>query len=430
MSTVTVVQAARKYGDFYVPRFEITASGTGVSAGVLRDVSQVIYNDSITEIDSFDITVANWETDPNKRAFKYVGAETSVKGSSPQERLFNPCAGEFELKLGYGGELATLIKGSTTSLEPSFPAGSAPTLTVRVLNALHKLRGKQHRDHWPNKRVSEGQMKISRIAQDIGQRRIDGEAFPLPIRINQDAMGKEPLLDYLAQDNVFDIDFLLLEARKIGYAVYVDLERKGREVKEVLVFGPSDARHEGVPRTVYELEWGISLIDFAPKLSTANQVKSVSVKSWDRQKNKAIVEKVDLRDPGITTNADLLELLDVPGCRPREEVVSDEPMRTPPQARRRAQALLSEKLKTMVEGSGTTVGLPDLRAGQQVHIKGLGARFSGVYFVTKTTHTLNDSGYITKFTARREAPLPASGPGAAVVAGAAADAGAIAGATP
>ena len=48
----------------------------------------------------------------------------------------------------------------------------------------------------------------------------------------------------------------------------------------------------------------------------------------------------------------------------------------------------------------------DLRAGQQVHVKGLGARFSGVYFVTKSTHTVNDSGYITKFTARREAPLP------------------------
>lgn len=409
MSTLTVVQAAKKYGDFYVPRFEITTSGANVSAGVLRDVSQVTYNDSITEIDSFEVTVANWDTDPKKRSFKYVGAETTVKGSSPQERLFLPCAGEFELKLGYGGELTTLIKGSTTTLEPSFPSGGAPTLTVRMLNALHKLRGKQHRDHWPNKRVTEGQMKISRIAQDIGQRRVDGEVFPLPIRINNEAMAKEPLLDYLAQDNVHDIDFLLLEARKIGYAVYVDLERKGREVKEVLVFGPSDARHEGVPRTTYELEWGISLIDFAPKLSTANQVKSVSMKAWDRQKNKAIVEKVDFKDPAITTNVDLLELLDVPGCRPREEVISDEPMRTPAQARRRALAILSERLKTMVEGSGTTVGLPDLRAGQQVHIKGIGARFSGVYFVTKTTHTLNDNGYITKFTARREAPLPASG---------------------
>lgn len=413
MPAVTLVEAAKKYGDFYVPRFEITASGSGIDPSVLRDVTTITYNDSITEIDSFDITVANWDTDPKKRTFKYVGAETSVRGSTPTQRLFNPCVGEFELKLGYGSELATIVKGSTTSLEPTFPAGAAPTLTVRMLNALHKLRGKQHRDHWPNNRLGASRMKISRIAQDVGTRTIDGERFPLPIRISNDALRDEPLLDYVAQDNLYDIDFLMLEARKIGYVVYIDLERQGRNTREVLYFGPSDEKHPAVPRTQYELEWGISLIDFAPKLSTANQVKSVTVRSWNRQTNRAINEKVSLNDPGITVNSDLIELLDVPGCRPREDVVTNEPMFTDAQAKRRATALLSDKLKQMVEGTGTTVGLPDMRAGQQVLIKGLGARFSGVYFLTKTTHTINDSGYITKFTARREAPLPAGSGGAA-----------------
>jgi phage protein D len=63
---------------------------------------------------------------------------------------------------------------------------------------------------------------------------------------------------------------------------------------------------------------------------------------------------------------------------------------------------MEEKLKQLVEATGTTVGLPDLRAGQKVKIIGLGKRFSGTYFVIKTTHTINDSGYVTKFTARRE----------------------------
>lgn len=406
MATTTVVDAARRYGQFYMPRFEISAAGAGLGPAVLRDVTQVVYNDSTSEIDSFELTLANWDSDPARRGFKYVGAETSVPGATPLQRLFNPCVGEFELKIGYGSELAPVVKGSTTSLEPSFPAAGPPTLTVRLLNALHKLRGKQHRDHWPNKRVGAAQMKISRIVQDVGQRRIDGETFPLPIRISQEAMAREPLLDYLAQDNLHDIDFLLLQARQIGYDVYIDLERQGREMREVLVFAPSDARHPGVPRATYELEWGISLIDFTPKLSTANQVKSVTVKAWDRSTNKAIKEKVALGDPSVTTNRDLVPLLDVPGCRPREEVVAEETMANPAQARRRAAAILDEKLKGMVEATGTCVGLPDLRAGQQVHVKGLGARFSGVYFVIKSTHTINDAGYLTKFTARREAPLP------------------------
>ena len=49
-----------------------------------------------------------------------------------------------------------------------------------------------------------------------------------------------------------------------------------------------------------------------------------------------------------------------------------------------------------------THGLPSLCAGVKVNIEGIGARFSGTYYVTSTTHTLGESGYITRFDARRE----------------------------
>ena len=34
----------------------------------------------------------------------------------------------------------------------------------------------------------------------------------------------------------------------------------------------------------------------------------------------------------------------------------------------------------------------------------VGVRFSGEYFITDTTHTISDAGYITKFNGRREEP--------------------------
>ncbi len=125
MAATTLREAAAVYEDFYAPRFEIRAGGQAIPASVLRDVVQVSYSDSTTEIDSFDITVNNW--DPEKRAFRYTGAETSIEGDDATQRLFNPGAAEFELKLGYGSELLTMMRGTTTSLEPSFPAGGAPT---------------------------------------------------------------------------------------------------------------------------------------------------------------------------------------------------------------------------------------------------------------------------------------------------------------
>lgn len=419
--TITVPQAATSFANFYVPRFEISASGRSLDSGVVRDVLQVTYNDSTTEIDSFDVTVSNWS--PERREFKYVGAEQSVMGDTSTHRLFNPGAGEFELKLGYGSELVTMMRGTTTSLEPSFPASGAATLTVRALNALHQLRSRQHRDRWPNSRVPRAQVKISRIARDIGQRRNEGGCrFPLPIRTSERALRREPVLDSVSQDNQFDIDFLLIEARKLGYVVYVDQEPQGRTTREVLYFGPPDERHPGVPDLRYELKWGISLIDFSPKLSTANQVSGVEIRGWNRSSNRAIRPRVttsesDLRRYNITTNTDLLELvqrrdtlgLPLGTCREREEIIVNEPQFTLQQAERRAADKLGERLGQMVEATGTTIGLPQLRAGQRIMIDDVGRRFRGVYFVTKTTHTINDSGYTTKFTAHRQAALPRDG---------------------
>lgn len=411
MPATPLREVSERFGHFYVPRFELSGGGSALSQSVIRDVISVTYNDSTTDIDSIDVTINNW--DAELRQFKYVGAETSVAGGSGNQRLFNPNASEFELKFGYGSALATIMRGFCTSLEPTFPAGGAPTLTVRLLNVLHRLRTKKHRDHWPNRRIARGQVKLSRVAQDVGQRRVEGCAFPIPIRINEDAMREEPVLDYLAQDNLYDIDFLLQEARKVGYVVYVDLERAANgDTREVLYFGPSDAAHPGAARVTYELKWGISLIDFAPKLTTANQVTSVEVRAWNRATNRAIRERASLDDAAITVNRDLFPFVrraqegaPPDRCREREETVANTPTFTPPEARRHAARLLNDRLSQLVEANGTTVGLPDLRAGQRVHIVDVGERFSGEYFVTKTTHTFDDNGYRTKFTARRERSL-------------------------
>jgi phage protein D len=385
---------------------------------VVRDVLQVTYNDSTTEIDSFDITVNNW--DPEARDFRYVGAEASVAGDNALQRLFNPGAATFELRLGYGAELVTMMRGTATSLEPSFPASGAPTLTVRTLNALHQLRSRQHRDRWPNKRLAKGEVRISKVAQDVGSRKNEnGCRFALPVRISDRALRREPVLDSVTQDNQFDIDFLLVEARKLGYVVYVDQEPDGDSMREVLYFGPPDDRHPGVPDVQYELKWGLSLVEFAPRFSTANQVSAVEIRSWNRDQNKAIRPRVttsdaDLKRFGITTNTDLLPLLarqdsfglPLDACRAREEVEVKEPQFTLEQAERAAAGKLAERLQKLVEATGTTIGLPNLRAGQKVRIAGVGRRFSGIYFITRTTHTINESGYLTRFTAHREGPLP------------------------
>jgi len=401
MPVVTLREESKSQGGFYVPRFEIKIAGASLPRDVLRDVLQVTYKDNIKELDSFELTVSNW--DAAGRGFKYVGAETADSiQKNPLHRLFDPCRHEVEVLMGYGGDLPLMLRGNFTTMEPNFPSSGGPTLTVRGLNVLHKLRSKQHTYAWTKKKESE-------IAKDFetlpdpdkrGQKR-----FPLAVETNPNALGEEKPLDYVAQNNQYDIDFLLARARRIGYVIFIKEEERerGRVVKpRRLYFGPSDANHPGLRVVTFELKWGVSLVDFKPTLTTVNQIKSVTVNGWNRSTKKPITGKASLDDPKLKLNRDLHKLLE--NCDAREEHVVDEPVFTQKQADERAKAILLDRSKELVKAGGTCVGLPDLRAGQRVRIAGLGARFSGEYFITDTTHTISDGGYVTKFNARREDP--------------------------
>ena len=77
----------------------------------------------------------------------------------------------------------------------------------------------------------------------------------------------------------------------------------------------------------------------------------------------------------------------------------------PPTKRKKAaRDILLGHACELVKAQGTVIGLPRLRAGSRVLCDGIGSRLAGEYFVTETTHTLNASGYLTRFTARREDP--------------------------
>ena len=78
--------------DFYVPAFEVKLAGRPAGQDVVRDILSVTYKDSVQDIDSFEITINNW--DAETRAFKYS-----------DQRLFDP-GEQVELRMGYQGRAA------------------------------------------------------------------------------------------------------------------------------------------------------------------------------------------------------------------------------------------------------------------------------------------------------------------------------------
>ncbi len=389
-TTITMSQESRDQGAFYVPQFELRIEGVGLPRDVLRDVREVTYSDDINEVDGFQITVNNW--DPEKRAYKYIGSETpeSLQGSSDEsvrQRLFDPCNKEVELWMGYAGKLQLMMKGIFVRLTPNFPSSGGPTLTVGAVNLLHRFRGEKHTKVWEQKKPSE-------IASE----------FTLSNPAN--AQNSETQLPYLMQDAQYDLTFLTSLARRNGYVLVLQEELtddRGNVTRPAQVyFGPSNGA--GIRQATVQLGWGSSLTEFKPTLTTANQIKSVTVRGWNRDTKQAINGVANISDENINFNGDLKQLLDVCDPDPRDEQVVNEPVFTQEEANNRARYILLNRFRDMVIASATTVGVPDIRAGRNVIITGAGARFSGNYFVTQTTHTVGDGGYTTQFNARREDP--------------------------
>ena len=369
--------------DFYVPYFEVKLQGRPLGQDIVRDISQVIYKDNLEDVDNFELTIVNW--DAETRTYKYSDGD-----------LFDP-GKRLELWMGYHGKdgLRLMITGEINSLRPSFPSSGQPTMVIGGLNLLHTLRKKQESHTY--ERLKDGQ-----IARQIADR------LKIALHTDREAEAKEERFPYLFQDNKYDIVFLMERARRIGYDLFVEeIAANGQASQPRLYFGPS----VNVRAVTYRLVNGSSLGEFNPELTTAKQVTKVRVRGWDSVNKKPIEDSAtrsELKTKGVGSRGG--EPAIEHSFDQREEVITNRPIHSKSEAKTLALQTLERNSKDMVKGTGSVVGLPDLRAGSVVMIEGLGTRFSGRYFVTSTTHTIGDGGYTTQFECRREELSDSAGP--------------------
>jgi phage protein D len=395
-----VVQLHRETAPFYAPTFELWLFGREAPPTVVRDIVEVKYEDALERVDGFTLTVNNWNT--TTREPIYFG-HYSAKATEEHPNVFEPGT-ELMLFLGYQGDTRLMMTGVITSVDVQFAESGHSKLIVSGLNILDRFRRQQYTWSWPD----DGKLTVrdSEVAKALGGPPNETEhrpGFNIQVRIDDAALAKEPELDNIFMNNQFPILFLMERARARGYEVLLGEEEdeKSGEIVPHLYFGPTRSLRD----ITYDLEWGKSLVSFHPTYSSARQIFAVKVCGWDRAKKQAIMVRRTLDDLiGATPQGSKLPNVDlVPVARTanREDVITDPPARTEAEARERGDAFLASSHQGMVEATGTTIGLPDLRAGRSVNIRGTGRHFDGKYTIVSSTHLLNDSGYRTTFTARR-----------------------------
>jgi phage protein D len=396
-----VIRLHEEKTPFFAPDFGLWLLGQEAPPTVVRDVVEIKYEDALEKIDGFTLTVNNWDATTRKPI--YFGHYDDPPNEHP--KIFEPGT-ELLLFMGYQGDTRLMMTGVITSVDVQFPESGHSKLVVSGLNVLDRFRRQQYTWSWPDDgsttiRDSDVALALGR-APDEAQHR---PGFNIEVRIDNAAHAAEPQLDNIFMNNQYPILFLMERARARGYEVLLgEEEDENGKVSQHLYFGPTRSLRD----ITYDLEWGKSLVSFHPTYSSSRQIFAVKVCGWDAAAKKAIAVRRTLDDligqPPQGSKLPNTDLVNVARTANREDIITSPPARTVKEAEDRGDAFLARTHQAMVEATGVTIGLPDLRAGRSVNISGTGRHFDGNYTVVSSAHTLNDTGYRTSFTARRVRP--------------------------
>ncbi|MBN2145905.1 MAG: VgrG-related protein [Anaerolineales bacterium] len=287
-----------------------------------------------------------------------------------------------------------LFIGEITSLEPIFPASGHSRLRVRAYDRSHRLaRGKKTRtfgDANPTGSGIDESTIVSTIANENG------------LTPNTDSSGFSSVkYFYVLQHNQTDLEFLWARARQIGYQVYVD-DRK-------LCFQKSET--ERGTTAPAELDWGLNLGSFVPRLTTVQQLSSVKAHGWDAKQQSSIeaqstaVAATSKLLPQIGLNNKGSALANTAFSLQAAEAITDTPVVSINHATALASARLLETESEIIRADGVCrMGDPRLIAGRQVTINGVGEKFSGKYFITQARHSYKGGHYLVSFSVTGRAP--------------------------
>ena len=195
------------------------------------------------------------------------------------------------------------------------------------------------------------------------------------IDTDRDAAATKSELRLPVQDNQYDIIFLMERARRIGYDLFVEGEAQngGRRARCSI-----SARRATCARSPIGLTYGRSLIEFQPELTTANQVGKVTVRGWDRSRRRrssTTATRGEIATKGVGAKGGQAAI--DKSFRPAQEIIADQARSRARRKPRRWPTRPSSGIaKDMVKGTGSVVGLPDLRAGSVLQIDGLRRRAS------------------------------------------------------
>jgi len=342
------------------PSFKVLAKGNVLPEATALSILEIHASDYIEGAAVFTLTVDDW--DSTQQSFKGLDQQLDV-------------GTQVEIRVGYVDNLTSLFTGEVTALEPEYPDDGSPILKIHGYDLLQRFRRGRNTRTFTN-------MTDSQVAEQIAR----------GLQLSAQTDDTQVVHEYLLQNNQSDIDFLLDRARRIHYEVVV----QGR----TLYF----RKAANDKSQVTSLTYGLTLKSFYPRLNTLNQLSEIVVQGWNPKTKEVVTATAQKGDEITLMGGSTLGVTATQNAFfDTQTLVVSHALFSNGEALQIAKGKFNDMTLEYIKAEGVAVGDSTIRAGTVIELKGLGARFSGLYYVTSTTHVVAHTGYTTKFTAVRNA---------------------------
>ena len=357
--------------NLYLSQPIVEIGGQQASPELIKDLLQITIEESLHLPAMFTLVVHNSYLPTNNKSEYQPWRHEKVFEIGTKIRLgFSSSTTQdpnFELeKQGY------LIDGEITAIEVHFNKKSEAPIIVRGYDSSHRLhRGRQNRSFLNN---TDSDI-VRQIAQEVGI---------LIGNIDESGAAHE----YVFQENQTNMEFLRERAARIGFELFIEE-------------GKINFR-KPLAKDAVELKWLDEISSFSTRVTSAEQVSAVEVRSWDYQNKKLITSKATsenvITDTGNQKGSNSSNNFNI--TKPPLMTVVDKPVSSAKEAQVMAQALCDELGGEFVYADASSEGNPKIRPGRFVTLQKMGDRFSGKYYITETRHFYSQRIYTTEFSVR------------------------------
>jgi uncharacterized protein involved in type VI secretion and phage assembly len=276
-----------------------------------------------------------------------------------------------------GGSPKTLLKGEVTGFEAEYDATRLRTI-LRGYDLSHRLhRGRQTQTY---KNVTD-----SDIARQVAQR--------AGLQVGQ-IDSTSVTYDHVSQANQSDWDFLKSRAREIGYEMGME-DGKFYFRQPVPASGAPQKGDYQSHTDPLQLVFGDDLIEFRPRVTSAEQVSTIKVRGWDPVQKQVVIGSASAGTVAAGIKDKPSTLASTFGGQTFTAV--DRPLPKQPMVDGAAASIGEIISGSFAEADGVAVGNPNLKAGSTVSVGVVGDHFEGQYTLSGARHVFAENGYRTHF---------------------------------